>query len=88
MEIELVPDPGAADHAAQAAAIALSGEGLADDERPPGVAGAWRRAGVEEAVNRAAANDAAHSATSVPRAAFPSRAAPPPTRSSSSGSDG
>ena len=52
MEIELVPDPGAADPAARAALVALSREAVDRDVRPAGMDGAWRRAGIEEAVER------------------------------------
>ena len=52
MEIELVPDPGVDDPAARAAIAALRSEGLAEDARPTGAAGAWRRAGLQEAVER------------------------------------
>ena len=52
MEIELVPDPGPDDPAARAAVVALFREDLARDERPAGADGAWRRAGVNEVVDR------------------------------------
>lgn len=52
MEIELVPDPGAGDPAAAAAAAALRREGMARDERAAAYDGAWRRAGVQENIER------------------------------------
>jgi len=57
VEIELVPDPGPDDPAARAVAEALAREGLAAGARPAGSIGAWRRAGVEAAVERAVAPD-------------------------------
>ncbi len=50
--MELLPVPAADDPAARAAAAALAREGLLDDARPPGSLGAWRRAGLHEAVER------------------------------------
>jgi hypothetical protein len=52
VEIELVPDPGPDDPAAEAAVAALVGEGLTADPLPAGVSSAWRRAGVAEATSR------------------------------------
>jgi hypothetical protein len=52
MEIELVPDPDPGDPAARAALTALSQEALDRDVRPAGIDGAWRRAGLAEAVDR------------------------------------
>ncbi len=55
MEIELVPDPRAGDPAGQAAAAALEQEGIAgivDNGRPSALDGAWRAAGLLEAVER------------------------------------
>jgi hypothetical protein len=52
MEIELVPDPGTDDAAALAALRALDREGLAAEPVPPGVTSAWRRAGLDGAMNR------------------------------------
>jgi hypothetical protein len=57
MEIELAPDPGADDAAARAVAAALTREGLADAERPAGSVGAWRRAGLRDAVERSVASN-------------------------------
>jgi hypothetical protein len=52
VEIELVPDPGAGDPAGQAAAAALEQEGLVGNGRPSAYDGAWRSAGLLEAVER------------------------------------
>ena len=52
MEIELVPDPGPVDPAARAALVALTREAVDRDVRPAGLDGAWRRAGIDEAVER------------------------------------
>jgi hypothetical protein len=52
MEIELVPDPGPEDPASRAAVAALSRAGLAEDRVPPGTTSAWRRAGLEGAMDR------------------------------------
>lgn len=52
MEIELVPDPGADDPASRAALAALERDGTVDDVRPTAYDGAWRRAGLEDAVER------------------------------------
>jgi hypothetical protein len=52
MEIELVPDPGSGDPVARAAIVALTRENLAGDDLPRGIASAWRRAGVDEAIDR------------------------------------
>jgi hypothetical protein len=52
MEIELVPDPKDGDPAAEAAREAVAGERFAEDERPPGLDSAWRRAGVVESTER------------------------------------
>jgi hypothetical protein len=52
MEIELVPDRGPRDPASRAALAALEREGLAEDHVPPGTASAWRRAGLEGAMDR------------------------------------
>ena len=50
MEIELLPDPRD-DLVARAAAAALAQEGLMDGV-PPASGGAWRRAGLRDAVDR------------------------------------
>jgi hypothetical protein len=47
-----VPDPGPEDPASRAALAALSREGLAEDHVPPGITSAWRRAGLEGAMDR------------------------------------
>ena len=52
MEIELVPDPGPDDSASRAALTALAREGLAEEQVPPGATSAWRRAGIEDAMDR------------------------------------
>ena len=52
MTIELVPDPGPEDPVAQAALAALSREDLATGLQPAGLTSAWRRAGLDEAMNR------------------------------------
>jgi hypothetical protein len=57
VEIELVPDPGADDPAAKAAAAALAQEGSVDDVQPTAYHGAWRRAGLLDAVERSASPD-------------------------------
>ncbi len=56
MEIELRPDTDADDPAVRAALAALTREGFADDLPPVGGSGAWRRAGIEEAIDRSARN--------------------------------
>ena len=77
MEIELVPDPGSDDPASQAAVLALLEEGLATDVRPVGSTGAWRQAGLADAVNRSATPNRA--AAAVPGGAGPrSRTTTPP----------
>jgi hypothetical protein len=50
VEIELVPDPGADDPASRATAAALEREGLTADVLPAAYNGAWRRAGLRDAV--------------------------------------
>jgi hypothetical protein len=57
VEIELVPDPGADDPAAQAAAAALAHEGSVDGMLPAAYDGAWRRAGLLDAVERSPSPD-------------------------------
>jgi hypothetical protein len=52
VEIELVPEPDADDPARRAAVAGIEQKGLADDVRPSGSVGAWRRAGLLEAVER------------------------------------
>jgi len=52
MEIELVPDPGVDDPVARAAAAALRREGLTRAARAAAYDGAWRRAGLQENVER------------------------------------
>jgi hypothetical protein len=57
VELELIPDPGRGSRAARVAAAALAREGLDRDDRDDvqamGLRGApWRRAAVEEAVER------------------------------------
>jgi hypothetical protein len=52
MEIELSPDPEPDDAAADAALRALAREGLAEEPVPPGLASAWRRAGLDQAMDR------------------------------------
>jgi len=47
-----VPDPGAGDPASRAALTALAREGLAEEHVPPGTTSAWRRAGLEGAMDR------------------------------------
>jgi hypothetical protein len=55
VEIELVPDAGADDPASRAALAALAREGMVDDVRPIAYDGAWRRAGLEDAVEECVA---------------------------------
>jgi hypothetical protein len=57
VEIELVPDPGAHDPAAQAAAAALAQEGIVDDMLPAAYQGAWRRSGLLDAVEKSPSPD-------------------------------
>jgi hypothetical protein len=57
MEIELVPDPGRDDFAARAALAALAREGLAEERVPSGTTSAWRRAGLEDAMDRDLSSD-------------------------------
>ncbi len=56
MEIELVPDPRD-DRVGRAAAAALALEGLTDVARPTASTGAWRRAGLQDAVERSVTPD-------------------------------
>ncbi len=57
MEIELVPDPGEDDPAARAAVAALAQEGLLDVAHAFAFEGAWRRAGLQDAVARSVTPD-------------------------------
>ena len=52
MEIELVPEPGDGDPAAEAARDAVARQGLADDDRPTTLDSRWRRAGLAESLER------------------------------------
>jgi hypothetical protein len=54
MRIELLPDPGVDDPVARAVAAALGHLGPGEGESGSGPGGAWRRAGLEEAVARGA----------------------------------
>ena len=47
-----MPDPGPDDSASRAALTALAREGLAEEQVPPGATSAWRRAGLEDAMDR------------------------------------
>jgi hypothetical protein len=71
MEIELLPEPEAADPALSAAVAAIEQSGLADDERSAATVSAWRRAGVLEAVDRSPAPQEA--ATTRPGRTVPPR---------------
>ncbi len=79
MEIELFPDPGADDPAARAAVSALTLEGLTGDERPPGSVGAWRRAGLDEAVDRSVASSHPRASGAAPNGRRTNGAAPDDT---------
>jgi hypothetical protein len=57
VEFELVPDPGANDPAAQAVAAALAQDGSGGEVLPAAYRGAWRRAGLLDAVERSPSPD-------------------------------
>lgn len=73
MEIELVPDPAVDDPASRVAAAALAREGFVDGVLPNSFEGAWRRAGLQDAVERSASRDGA-----LPSGRVPSGYVPPP----------
>lgn len=76
METELVPDPGADDAVTRAIVAALGRSGLLDRESGSGSSGAWRRAGLEEAVERGA-SPGLHGAGSPPGGAIGRGSVPP-----------
>ncbi len=80
MQLELVPDPGADGPVARAAVAALGRVRLLETGRGSGWGAAWRRAGLEEAVER----DVARGVYGVgsPLGGATGRAAVPPAPSS------
>ena len=80
MEFELVPDPGADDPVTRAVVAALSRSGLVEGESGAESRGAWRRAGLEEALERNA-SPSPHGAGSPPGGAMGRGSVPPAPRS-------
>ena len=75
MECELVPDPGADDPVTRAVVTALGRSGLLDGGSGSPSSEAWRRAGLEEAIEQSVAADPA---LAYPAAANPYGVGSPP----------
>ena len=74
MEIELLPNLGVDDPAARAAIAALDRAGLAEDTQPAGSVGAWRQAGLQDAVERNVVPNGRNPSHPASRAPTPSAA--------------